>query len=110
MGDAVAAVTDDTFESQVIKASVPTLVDFWAPWCAPCRAMGPLVDRLAGELGTKVKVVKMDTSESMEVPARYGITAIPTFLVFKGGKVVEQIVGGRPYEELKSFVTKHLDK
>jgi len=108
MAEAVPAVADSTFENEVINSSVPVLVDFWAPWCAPCRAMGPLVDRLATELNGKVKVVKLNTSDSTEVPARYGITAIPTFLVFKGGKVVEQIVGGRPYEELKSFVTKHL--
>lgn len=108
MGNAVMEVTDSNFETEVIKANVPALVDFWAPWCAPCRAMGPLVDRLSTEMGAKVKVVKLNTSDSTEVPARYGITAIPTFLVFKGGKVVEQIVGGRPYEELKSFVTKHL--
>lgn len=108
MGEAVLTVTDSTFENEVIQSSVPALVDFWAPWCAPCRAMGPLVDRLATELLGKVKVLKLNTSDSTEVPSRYGVTAIPTFLVFKGGKVVEQIVGGRPYEELKSFVTKHL--
>jgi len=72
MGDAVAAVTDTNFETEVIQAPVPTLVDFWAPWCAPCRAMGPLVDRLAQEMQGKVKVVKLDTSESTDVPARYG--------------------------------------
>lgn len=80
-------VTDATFDELVRASTVPVLVDFWAPWCGPCRASAPHVDRLAQEMGGKLKVVKLNTDENQEIPARYGITAIPTFMVFKPGDV-----------------------
>lgn len=99
-----AEVTDSQWETAVLQSKVPVFVDFWAEWCAPCRAMSPYVDKLAGEYGAKVKVMKINTSDNSEVPARYGITAIPTFLVIKGGQVVKQLVGSQSYANLKAAV------
>lgn len=101
-------VTDTSWEDTVLQSEVPVLVDFWAEWCGPCKAMSPYVDKLADEMGDRLKVVKMDTQNNTEVPAKYGITAIPTFLVIKGGEVVQQLVGSQPYDQLKSNVEAHL--
>ena len=101
---AAAEVTDSLWENVVLQSELPVLVDFWAEWCAPCRAMGPFVDKLAEEFRGQLTVVKINTQDNPEVPARYGITAIPTFLVIKGGEVVKQIVGQRVYDELKKDV------
>lgn len=97
-----ADVTDQTFENEVINADVPTLVDFWAPWCGPCRMVAPIVEELAGEYEGRVKFVKLNTDENPAVSGRYGIRSIPTLLVFKGGEVKGQIVGFRPKSELKN--------
>jgi thioredoxin 1 len=101
-------VTDSTWESAVIQSDTPVLVDFWAPWCGPCKAMGPYVDKLAEELDGKLKVVKLNTQDNAEVPAKYGIISIPTFMVIKGGEVAAQIVGAQKYDALKGAVEPHL--
>jgi thioredoxin 1 len=96
-------VTDATFESEVLKSETPVLVDFWAEWCAPCRAIAPIVKELADDYGDKVKVVKMNIDESPGTPGTYGIRSIPTILAFRGGQVVGQMMGARPkaaFEEL----------
>ncbi|OGR66278.1 MAG: thioredoxin [Elusimicrobia bacterium GWB2_63_22] len=99
-------VTDANFEAEVIKSPLPVLVDFWAPWCGPCRMVGPVIDELAKEYAGKVKVCKLNTDENQDTAGKYQISAIPTMLLFKGGKLVEQLVGLQPKEELK----KHLDE
>ena len=104
-----AEVTDAQWESAVLQSDTPVLVDFWAEWCAPCRAMGPYVDKLAEEYAGKLKVMKINTQDNTEVPSRYGITAIPTFLLIKGGEVVKQMVGSQPYDALKQVVDAHVD-
>lgn len=105
----VAHVTDKNFETEVLKSNLPVLVDFWAEWCGPCRMMGPLVEELAEEMDdTRVKIGKMNVDENPATPGRYGVMSIPTFLVFKGGQVVDQIVGSMPKEALKERISKHL--
>jgi thioredoxin 1 len=101
-------VTDSMWETAVLQSQTPVFVDFWAEWCGPCRAMAPYVDKLAEEFKGKLKVVKLNTQDNNEVPARYGITAIPTFLLIKNGEVAEQIVGSQPYEQLKRTISAKL--
>ena len=101
-------VTDSTWDSEVLKSPTPVLVDFWAEWCGPCKAMGPFVDKLAEELAGKLKVVKLNTQDNPEVPGRYSITSIPTFLLIKDGEVVHQLVGSRPYAGLKTEIESKL--
>ena len=103
-----AEVTDSQWKDTVLESETPVLVDFWAEWCAPCRAMGPYVDKLAEEYQDRLKVVKINTQDNPEVPAQYGITAIPTFLLIKNGEVVKQMVGSQQYDELKSVVDANL--
>jgi len=107
MGNAVA-VTDQSFQTEVLDASLPVLVDFWAEWCGPCRAVGPIVEELAREYDGKLKVVKVDVDESQDVSARYRILSIPTLMVFKGGQEVERVIGAVPKQMLLARVQKHL--
>jgi thioredoxin 1 len=86
-------VSDAEFEQEILKSDIPALVDFWAAWCGPCRAIGPVVEELARDYAGKVKVAKMNVDENAKTPAKYGIRAIPTLIIFKGGQVVEQITG-----------------
>src|SRR5580693_4760288 len=95
-GDHTLNFSDNSWDQDVLKSDVPVLVDFWAPWCGPCKAMGPTVDALATEYAGKIKVGKMNTDEHQQVPMRYQIRGIPTLLLFKGGKVVDQRVGSMP--------------
>jgi thioredoxin len=101
-------VTDANFDTEVLKAGTPVLVDFWAPWCGPCRAVGPAVDAIAQEFVGKVKVVKVNTDEEQEVAIKYGVGSIPTLMVFKNGEMVERIMGNRPKAELAALVSRHV--
>ncbi|MCH7811288.1 MAG: thioredoxin [Chloroflexi bacterium] len=94
-------VTDDTFQQEVLDATKPVLVDFWAPWCGPCRMVAPIVEELSGEYDGKVEFVKVNTDDNPKTSVKYGIRSIPTLLVFKGGEKVSEIVGFRPKSDLK---------
>ena len=102
----MADVTDATFDSEVLKSSTPVLVDFWASWCGPCKAMSPLVEELGKEYDGKVKVVKVNVDENMAVSEKYHIMSIPSFFIFKGGEIVTSFVGVKT----KDFVKGELDK
>jgi thioredoxin 1 len=93
-------VTDASFDQEVLKSDKAVLIDFWAPWCAPCRAIAPLIDELAGEYAGRLKVVKINVDDNPETPARYGVRGIPNLLIIKGGQVKEQIVGAVPKSHL----------
>lgn len=97
-------VSDSTFEASVLKSDLPVMVDFWAPWCAPCRAMGPIVDECAEEYAGKLKVFKMNVDENPATPARFGIRAIPTLIIFKDGNAVEQHTGSMPKDQLRQLI------
>lgn len=97
-------VTDASFESVVLKSEMPVLLDFWAPWCGPCRAVGPIIDELAKEYEGKVRVVKMNVDENPATPTKFGIRAIPTLVLFKNGETVEQVTGAVTKAAMKELI------
>jgi thioredoxin 1 len=101
-------LTDQTFETQVLKADRPVVVDFWAEWCAPCRAIAPIIKDLAAQYGDQVTIAKLDIEANPNVPGRLGIRSIPTVLAFRGGRVVEQLVGARPKADFEAMIKKLL--
>ena len=102
-------LTETNFELEVLKATTPVLVDFWAVWCGPCKMIAPIVDELATEYEGKLKIGKVDVDNHQQIAMQYGIRSIPTLLIFKSGKVVEQIVGAAPKKSLVDKLTKHLN-
>ncbi|MFM7426393.1 MAG: thioredoxin [Elainella sp.] len=103
-----AAVTDETFEQEVIGSSVPVLVDFWAPWCGPCRMVAPVVDEIAEQYSGQVKVVKVNTDDNPGIANKYGIRSIPTLMIFKGGQRVDMVVGAVPKTTLANTIEKYI--
>ncbi len=89
----VSEVSDASFDQEVLRSTVPVLIDFWAPWCGPCRAIAPVVEEIAGEYQGRLKVVKMNVDDNVETPSSYGVRGIPSLILFKGGQVADQIVG-----------------
>jgi thioredoxin 1 len=108
MSNAVAAATDANFKAEVEDAAVPVLVDFWAPWCGPCRALTPVIEELSSEYDGRVKVLKLNTDENPEVATKLGIRSIPTVLLFSKGQVVEQTVGAMPKRHFVDMLEKHI--
>ena len=105
---AAVAVTDANFKAEVLDSEVPVLVDFWAPWCGPCRMVAPVVDEIAAQYGEKVKVVKVNTDENSAIATEYGIRSIPTLMIFKGGQKVDMVVGAVPKTTLSETLQKYL--
>jgi thioredoxin 1 len=106
---ATSKVTTATFDAEVLKSSTPVLVDFWAEWCGPCRAVGPILEEISNEYGSKLKIVKLNTDEESAIAIKYGISSIPTMNVFVNGEIVKTIVGAKPkpamLKELESFLS-----
>ncbi len=102
----IQSVTDAEFEAEVLGASEPVLVDFWAEWCGPCRALAPTLEELSEEMGGKVKIVKVNIDENPEAPTKYGVRSIPTLMIFNGGELKSQTVGALPKTELQGWIEK----
>lgn len=108
MSEKIAQLTTDTFRSTISGATTPVLVDFWAPWCGPCKAIAPILEELATELDGKLTIAKVNIDDHGEIATEYGIRAIPTMLLFKNGTVAEQLVGMMPKAALKAKLAAHL--
>lgn len=104
----LGVATDDNFEGEVLKSDKPVLIDFWAPWCGPCKTLGPVVEELAGELKDSVKFMKLNVDENQKTAIDYGVRSIPTLILFKGGKVLDKLIGLVPKTRLAEFVKKSL--
>jgi thioredoxin 1 len=106
--DKVLALSDANFDREVLQSDIPVLVDFWATWCSPCKAIAPLIDAVADEYAGKVKVGKVNVDDNPATPGKYGVRGIPTLVLFKGGVVVDQIVGAIPKSQLDALIAKAL--
>ncbi len=106
--DKLVHLSDDSFENDVLKSAVPVLVDFWASWCAPCKAISPVVEGLADDYDGKVKIAKLNVDENPATPGKYGVRGIPTLMLFKDGKVLDQVVGAVPKNQLEGLIKKAL--
>ena len=102
---AVGKVSDSTFESEVLKATSPVVVDFWAEWCGPCRTIAPALEEIAGSLDGKVKIVKLNVDENPQTAAKYGIQSIPTLMIFKNGQMASRQIGAAPKQKLEQWIT-----
>ena len=100
--------TDNTFNSEVLNAKIPVLVDFWAPWCGPCRQLSPIIDEIAKELAEKIEVYKCNVDDNPETPSKFGVRGIPSLMIFKDGKLVDSKVGALPRASLTEWITKNL--
>jgi len=105
---AITQVGDDTFEAEVIRSNLPVLIDFWAPWCGPCKSIAPVIEELAREYEGKLKVAKLNVDENPVTPSRYGVRGIPNLLILKGGAVKDQLVGAVPKSRLVNAIEKVL--
>ena len=108
MSDQITHVTDESFEPEVLKSEMPVLVDYWAEWCGPCKAVAPVLDEVAKEYQGKLKVAKLNVDENQEIPKKYGIRGIPTLILFKGGEVAAQKVGALSKSQLTAFLDSNI--
>ena len=108
MGEHTLNITDDSFEAEVLSSNIPVLIDFWATWCGPCKAIAPIVDEIAATYSGQIKVGKINVDENPKTPGKFGVRGIPTLILFKGGQVVDQVVGAVPESQLDALVKKAL--
>jgi thioredoxin 1 len=108
MAGNVAEISDADFEAEVLKSSLPVLVDFWAPWCGPCKSIAPVLEEIARDFAGKLKIVKVNVDENPKTPTSYNVKGIPNLVFFKGGKVVEQVIGAVPKDQLLNAINKIL--
>lgn len=106
MGENTLTISDDNFETEVLSSEIPVLVDFWATWCGPCKAIAPMLDELAAEYSGQLKIGKVNVDDNPKTPGKYGVRGIPTLILFKGGEIVEQVVGAVPKSQLEELVKK----
>ena len=104
----VHQVSDASFEGDILKSDKPVLVDFWAPWCGPCRAVAPIIDELANQYADKIKVAKVNVDDSTDVAMKYQVTSIPTFILFKNGQVADRVLGALPRSEFVKFIDRNI--
>ena len=104
----LGVATDGNFEGEVLKSDKPVLIDFWAPWCGPCKAIGPLVEEIAAQYQDKIKVMKLNVDDSQKSAVAYGVRSIPTLIIFKNGKVLDTLIGLAPKDKLEAFIKKSL--
>jgi len=108
MSENVREISDSDFQAQVLSAKVPTLVDFWAPWCGPCKSIAPVLEEIAAELAGKVTIVKVNVDDNPKSPSQYNVRAIPNLIIFKGGAEIDRVVGAVPKEELVEKIKKSI--